>query len=71
MVNILAHQNIDDAVTSRGKAFLISTPRQKRNSLTVVDLCGPKYGSWGDDVSQQTSYSSQFAKSAQFAFKFF
>jgi hypothetical protein len=25
MVNILAHQNIDDAVTSRGKAFLIPT----------------------------------------------
>jgi hypothetical protein len=29
MVNILAHQNIDDAVTSRRKAFLISTPREE------------------------------------------
>jgi len=28
MVNILANQNIDYAATSRGKAFLISTPRE-------------------------------------------
>src|SRR5690349_16746248 len=28
MVNILAHQKIDDAVTSRRKAFLISTLRE-------------------------------------------
>jgi hypothetical protein len=35
MVNILANQNIDYAATSRGKAFLISTPRD--NWFSVVE----------------------------------
>ena len=34
MVNFLAHQNIDDAVTSRRKAFLISTQDDRRVAYT-------------------------------------
>jgi hypothetical protein len=39
MVNILANQNNDYAVTSRGKAFLISTLRSSASSALKLFSC--------------------------------